>query len=96
MDNLEIQIGSLTFFIEIEDYYKQPPCLAADNPWDYSGYTDLDFSVTHIKQYFPDGGWLLYSEDVNKEGYKEFCEEYADIVYNRVLGEMEEMSNDAY
>lgn len=57
-ENITVEYNDCKFDITVTDYFVQKPCWSADNPSDYYGYSEIDFTVNTITS-------IAYDEDGN-------------------------------
>ena len=89
--DLEICIDSFVFDITITYLYVQKPMgMRADTPEDAFGYTELEWVCGHVYEEYEDGSdreWFdLEAQDL--------ADEYAELLEEKVMVELEEMKND--
>lgn len=68
--------------IELHSFYQEPPNCNADNPYDFYGYTDIDFDIKSIKamSYDEDGNSL--NEVTVEYGTCKNDKEWQDVLWN--------------
>jgi len=50
-DLISVRIHGIPATIQLHSYLKVPPCLSADNPDDYYGYEEADYTILDRRGY---------------------------------------------
>lgn len=91
--DLEIYIDTYIFDVTVTYLYVQKPMgMRADTPEDAYGYTDLEFMCNHVLEYLEDDTEMHY----NGKEAQDLADEYAELLEEKVMVELEEMKNDCY
>ncbi|WP_373033174.1 hypothetical protein [Sulfurovum sp.] len=91
--DLEICVDEYVFDITITYLYVQKPMgQYADSDVDCYGYTELSFECYHVLEYLEDDTEMHY----NGKEAQDIADEYAELLEEKVMVELEEMKNDYY